>query len=72
MVWLVLNGNGKSTMVLPARIPLDGPAPAVMAEGVGGVSCRGWQYWLEADDGLPVPFPPAEVAARASPATVGS
>jgi len=28
-------------------LSLDRPAPTVMAEGLGGVARRGWQYWIE-------------------------
>jgi DNA (cytosine-5)-methyltransferase 1 len=29
------------------RLSIDEPAPTVMADGLGGVCRRGWQYWLE-------------------------
>lgn len=30
-----------------ARIALDQPCPTIMADGIGGVCRRGWQYWIE-------------------------
>lgn len=45
---LVINGNGRATMVKLKRINLDAePCPTIMNEGIGGVYRRGWQYWIE-------------------------
>jgi len=29
------------------RLSLDEPCPVIMADGIGGVCRRGWQYWVE-------------------------
>jgi DNA (cytosine-5)-methyltransferase 1 len=37
------------------RHSLDEPAPCVMADGIGGVCRRGWQYWIEGATTLMAP-----------------
>lgn len=47
MAILVLNGDGTSGMAAK-NIDLDHePCPSIMATGIGGMSFRGWQYWIE-------------------------
>jgi len=47
-LWLILGGTSG---IIDKRLNLDRqPSPSLMADGIGGVCRRGWQYWLE-DDG---------------------
>lgn len=64
-LWLVLKRVGSNERM---RIDLERePAPAVMADGLGGVCRRGWQYWVEGADAAGMQMPPDVVPRDGEP-----